>query len=353
VRNLKLSVLFTCKTLGIFRIARWLTRRRLRILCYHGFAIGDQAAFRPKMFMTSEKFEKRLEWLRRCGMPVLPLHEAIEKLYANGLPDSVVVITVDDGFHSFHRLALPCLRRSEYPATVYVTTYYVEKGNPVFRLVVQYMFWKTQRKSLALKEIPWTREESIDLTDTAESEMAMWECIEYGENRCTEVQRRELCEELGGLLGVPYEEIVESRSFHLMTPGEIQSLTAAGISVGLHTHRHRFPADDGESARREILENKQALCRWITDVSAHFCYPSGVWREHEWKWLDDMGIKSSTTCIAGVNSPNTPRHALRRFLDGEDVHQIEFEASLSGFFELLHAARSLITLPRQPEGYSA
>ena len=350
MRNLKLAVLLACRTLGVFRMARRLTRGRLRILCYHGFAIGDQAVFRPKMFMSSTKFEERLRVLRRHGMAVLPLEEAIEKLYAGSLPDLAVVITVDDGFHSFHRLALPCLRRHAFPATVYVTTYYVEKGGPVFRLAVQYLFWKTRKGSLVLNGVPWTQRQSVDLTDAVESQRVMWECIDFGEARCTEDQRRQLCEELGRLLGVPYDEIVRSRSFHLMTPDELRSLAASGISVGLHTHRHRFPADDREQARREVLENREALGRWIGDVSAHFCYPSGVWQEHEWAWLDELRIRASTTCAAGLNRASTPRHALRRFIDGDDVDQLEFEASLSGFSDLAQTARSLIRRSRRESG---
>jgi hypothetical protein len=41
-----------------------------------------------------------------------------------------------------------------------------------------------------------------------------------------------------------------------------------------------------------------------------------------------------------LNGAETPRLALRRFLDGEDVAQIEFEAEISGFAELARQARS-------------
>lgn len=347
MRNLKLAGLLACRTLGAFRIARRVTRHQLRILCYHGFAIGDQAAFRPGMFMSGSRFEERLRALQRYGMTVLPLEEAIERLYAGTLPDLAVVITVDDGFHSFHRLALPCLRRHGFPATVYVTTYYVQKGSPVFRLVVQYLFWKTRKGSVMPGEVPWTRSRAVDLTDEAESQRLMWECIDFGETRCTEDERRQLCEELGRLLEVPYSEVVESRSLHLMTPQELESLLAAGASVALHTHRHRFPANDREQARREVLENREALGRWVGEVAEHFCYPSGEWHEREWQWLDELGIKTSTTCAPGLNSSSTPRHALRRFLDGNDVHALEFEAALSGFPDLLRDARTLFTRHRR------
>lgn len=344
MRFVKLSFLLICRSLGLFRLACWVTGRRLRILCYHGFSVMGESAFRPKMFMTGERFERRLEILRAYGMPVIPLDQAVRGLYERSLPRLTTVITVDDGFHSFHKVALPRLRRYEVPATVYVTTYYVCKGTPVFRLVVQYMFWKAKKRSVDLSGFSFTRRQVIDFTNVRERDDAMWELIDHGERRCDEAARIQLCEQLGLLLGVSYEEIVASRAMHLMTPEELSGLASKDIAVGLHTHRHTFPEGDRAAAEKEINENREELGRLIGEVAQHFCYPSGIWCEHEWAWLDQLGIESSTTCIPGLNSPSTPRHALRRFLDGDDVHELEFEAAITGFSELLSKALPVAAL---------
>lgn len=342
MRRAKLAFLFVCKSVGLFRIVGWVTRHRLRIICYHGISLSDEAAFRPKLFISLERFERRLKSLRRYRMRVIPLDEAIEQLYAGSLPDRPTVITVDDGFHSFYELAVPCLKRHGFPATVYVTTYYVRNSAPIFRLVVQYMFWKTKRRSVQVVSMPWTNHRSVNLTNTHEAAKFMSECLQYGERRCTEEQRHQICEELGHLLDVSYDEIVKSRALHLMTPEELRSLAAADISVGLHTHRHRFPADDRASAEREITENRAELDRCTGRTVQHFCYPSGLWSELQWEWLQNLHIKSSTTCVPGLNTSKTPRHALRRFLDGDDVHDLEFEAALCGFSDLQRATVSVL-----------
>ena len=44
---------------------------------------------------------------------------------------------------------------------------------------------------------------------------------------------------------------------------------------------------------------------------------------------------SATTCNADLNYPDKPSLELKRFLDGENISDIEFEAELSGFNELL------------------
>ncbi len=272
-------------------------------------------------------------------------NEVIE-LYQYVAEEKRITVTTD--------VAEPCeaavdpirMRQVGFPATVYVTTYYVRKATPVFRLVVQYMFWKARRRSVALAAVPWTNDRPLDLTNAEETSRVMWQCIQYGEQRCTEDQRREICAQLGGTLGVSYDDIVKSRSLHLMTPEELRSLPAADISVGLHTHRHRFPVDDRSSAEREVEENRIELDRCVGH-SAHFCYPSGVWAELQWEWLQDLHVKSSTTCNAGLNTSRTPRYALRRFLDGDDVHELEFEAELCGLAEVLRAALSVLSIGRR------
>lgn len=335
VRNLKLLVFFLCKIAGLFHLAQWITRDRLRILCYHGFALADEAKFRPKLFITAKQFEQRLATVRRYRLNVLPLDEAIDHLYSHSLPDNSASITIDDGFHSVHRLAVPCLRAQGFPATVYVTTYYVANPHPIFRLVVQYMFWKTRKRRLLRIQAPWTTRESIDLSDAAEKEQAVWDCINFGERECTEEMRHAICEQLGTLLETPYEDIKQHKLLHLMNPDELRTLADANIGIELHTHRHTFPSNNQSLAEREITDNRAALQRWIATEGRHFCYPSGLWDKRQWVWLDNLGIKSSTTCMPGLNSPKTPRHALRRFLDSEDVHQLEFEAAITGFTDLL------------------
>ena len=155
--RLKLAFLGVCRALGLFRVSRALTRRRLRIVCYHGFELDDESEFQPKLFIKPDTFAARLDLIERMGFRVLSLDEGVEGLYAGTLPDDALVITIDDGFHSVFARAAKALRERGFPATVYVTTYYVEHPNPVFRLAVQYMFWKSERRALDFSGLDWAR----------------------------------------------------------------------------------------------------------------------------------------------------------------------------------------------------
>jgi peptidoglycan/xylan/chitin deacetylase (PgdA/CDA1 family) len=339
-RKLKRSLLSVGKWTGGFQLSRWLTRRGLRILCYHGFGVGDETVFRPKLFIHVDTFERRLKALRNSGVPVLSLEEAVNLLYQNKLPDFATVITIDDGFDGVSRHAAGLLKQYSMPATVYVTSYYSLKQTPIFRLLVQYMFWKTR---LAKVNFPSDifPDGSLDLSDRAARDRGMWQIINRAEAERSEDERVALTQRLADLLAVDIEPAIRDRVFHIMNAGQISSLPASGLDVQIHTHRHRFPEEEAQ-ARAEIVDNVSVLKPLVTNPLRHFCYPSGFWSKVHWPVLSACGMKSATTCIAGLNYPETPPLALRRWLDAEDTSAIEFDAELAGFSELLRQGRSRV-----------
>jgi peptidoglycan/xylan/chitin deacetylase (PgdA/CDA1 family) len=339
----KRTFLVVCKWLGLFALARWVTRSSLRILCYHGFALSDESSFRPKLFMRPETFQRRMEYISAHDYPVVSLDKACDGLSKGELPPDAVAITVDDGFYGFFCRAWPILKVHSLPATVYVASYYSEKRNPVFRLVVQYLFWKTLKKELDVTGLGTPLSGVLPLWPEEKKDEAISEIIEFAETQLKEPERRSLATELGERLGIGYAELAGTRTLSIMTPEEIRNLASLGVDIQLHTHRHRLPQEQ-DLLRREIEDNREFLEPLAGKRLTHLCYPSGIWSKQQWPWLDQLGIASATTCDPGLNYPKTPRLGLRRFLDGENVSQIEFEAELCGFAELLRLA--LATLRR-------
>jgi hypothetical protein len=69
-RSIIRFVLYLMKFLGLFRLARHVTRHGLRIICYHGFAVADEYKYRSTLFIRDDFFRKRVEYLRREGYPI-------------------------------------------------------------------------------------------------------------------------------------------------------------------------------------------------------------------------------------------------------------------------------------------
>jgi hypothetical protein len=96
-----------------------------------------------------------------------------------------------------------------------------------------------------------------------------------------------------------------------------------------------------EAIASEIKENRQILAAVLAqkpETFKDFCYPSGVTSQSAPDLLDRLGVRSATTTVRGIAFPGDPAHMLRRILDGEQLSNIEFEAELSGFSELLRKA---------------
>lgn len=86
--------------------------------------------------MPPDLLRRRFELIKRHACAVLPINEAVERLYNGTLPKKSVVITFDDGNYDFYRRAFPIIKEFNFPATVYLTTFYSQYNKPVFNVAV-------------------------------------------------------------------------------------------------------------------------------------------------------------------------------------------------------------------------
>ncbi len=325
---------------GGFQLARYLTRRGVRILCYHGIAVADEHIFRPALFMSERRFRSRMETIRRRGHPVIDLASALDGLASGTLPDGAVVLTFDDGWYGTWNRALPVLEEFGFPATIYVTTYYAAYGEPVFNLLIRYLFWRRQRQRLDLGEVADPLSGVVDLTDPRACERAVNQVIRHGKSTCKAPEQTAVARRCAAALGVELEPLLALRLLYMMGEKEVVDAARRGFDIQLHTHRHRALSDAGVDVEREVADNRAVLRRWLPDRPFdHLCYPGGFYNRTVVGMAAAAGVVSATTCDGGLNGPQTPRLALRRYLDEENRPQIIFEADLAGVSALLHRRR--------------
>lgn len=345
-RRLILAIFHICKLAGLFTLARHLTRFDLRILCYHGFVLADEDRFRGSLFVGGDFLDRRMRYLKDHGYAVLPLGEAVDRLASGKLPRDPVTITIDDGFHSVHAVAREVLSRYAFPATLYLTSYYFEKATPIFQLAVDYMCWKSPKTEVDLSRlgVPALAEATaLSLTPENRS-AASAQIFAHGTANLDEAGRVALSQRLGEALGVDYARIRDRRLFSLISPDEARELEAAGMAIELHTHRHQFP-ECPVAAATELRDNRAAIEPVLGRPLAHFCYPSGEWHHTHRPVLEDAEIRSATTCQPGLARKGANMLALPRLLDDNRVSQIEFEAEVSGFTDLLRRFRGKTQAP--------
>jgi peptidoglycan/xylan/chitin deacetylase (PgdA/CDA1 family) len=332
------------KSAGAFAVARARTRRKLRILCYHGLWLGGPPHYGDCLYMSQAKFESRMEWLARSGYPVLPLDEALRRLDDDSLPDNAVSITIDDGWYSTYCGMLPVLKRLGLPATLYVTTYYATRGLPVLNVLIGHLIDRAPETALRYELLPTGTEPSPEPPASPEGRSFLAERLSSAVDALPFEQRWPAVETLASSLGMAdrLKQLVESRAFHLMTEEQIRQAAAAGMDVQLHTHTHRMHEFDAALIGAEIDRNRRELARITGRPSAdlrHFCYPSGVHTRDIFEALRARTVVSATTTEFGLVDRLSERMALSRILDCESFSQVQLEARLCGLWSLVAAAR--------------
>ena len=331
LKKFKQAALKSLKSTGVSTLvhnSRW-RRQRLLILAYHGISLSDEHLWNGSQFVSADILRTRLEMLRKSNCEVLPLGEAVERLYARDLPDRAVAITFDDGTSDFYRRAFPLLKEFGFPVTLYLTTFYSYYQRPVFDLMCSYLLWKGRNAILDLKKITG-RELQIDLRQVASQEAALREIRAFVSDQNLSAEEKDaLAASLAVQIDVDYDVLLEQRVMHNLTADEVSRLAAAGVDVQLHTHRHRTPTDR-QLFFREIEDNRKSIHEMTGKSPSHFCYPSGIYDLRFLPWLREAGVASATTCELGFASRSSDQLLLPRFLDNATLSSIEFESWLTG-----------------------
>ncbi len=111
---------------------------QVAVLMYHDITEGKTT----KAALSVKDFEEQMELLKTNGFHVISMKEYSDFiLNQKQVPDNAVLITFDDGYESFYKLAYPVLKKYEYPATNFVIVSFIDK-----RIGVPKMTWDQMRE---------------------------------------------------------------------------------------------------------------------------------------------------------------------------------------------------------------
>jgi peptidoglycan/xylan/chitin deacetylase (PgdA/CDA1 family) len=239
------------------------TRARLSIMIFHRVLAHADPLF-PET-PTAEEFEQQMRWVR-SWFQVLPLREAVDRLYAGTLPARALSVSFDDGYADNEAIAAPILGRLGLNATFFVSTGFLDGGCMWNDCVIEAV-----RNSAAAE---------IDLRSFG---LAQWPLG-------GDAQRRQVI--LAILAGIKrlepdrrqavVEGIVEATGHSqppalMMRPEQLRTLRRLGMDVGAHTVTHPILARlNPGAAREEIARSKADLENVLGEPVTLFAYPNGV-----------------------------------------------------------------------------
>jgi len=251
---------------GIFPVAALLARKSPRILMYHRF--GEQPG---GIWPDTEVFERQVRYLR-SKFHVLPLSELTASLAAGRPRHNAVVLTIDDGYADFYTVAYPILKKYDIPATLYVTTHFIDGHTWLWPDIVAFILQRTTRRH-------WTAngrmpKQTYDLAVSAERRAA-WSSIGM---QCVEMDgasRQDLLRTLAAELevDVPAKPTPE---FRPLDWAQLREMAAHGIEIGSHSCSHaRLTLCTPQELEHEVRDSKCRIEEMLERPVRSFCYPFG------------------------------------------------------------------------------
>lgn len=321
--------------IGVLRAVRGLHDRlnpAITILAYHRVIPTDALDSYPLdpelISATPAQFEWQMRHIRQHLNPV-SLRDIIAHLDAGiPLPHSAVAVTFDDGFADTYRYAFPILKRYGIPATIFVSTGYVDSQEPFWFELAAYLVYRVPPRTLELHD------GRVFPTGTSHNDRAA---------SLRQVQ--------GILKDLPNSQRVTllerwTRAFAALIAHEamrhslpiswqqICEMASSGIDFGSHTVTHpNLTRLSDQDLTRELIESKRLLETHLQRSIESIAYPIGTLSAFDQRVTTATarhGFKLGVTYVSGANLINNiNRFELHRHGIGRSMTPSYFRALTS------------------------
>ena len=282
---------------------------RLCILSYHR-VLGV-----PDPLIDSDPDLDTFRWhmrvLAEC-FNVLPLHDAVEMMDKERMPPRAVAITFDDGYRSFHDLALPVLMEYNLPSTVFVTTGHMHDKSSMWNDMILEAVRRLppvplDARLLGFADLGFEALPMRTYEDRRRTAYLLTERCKY----MAPPERAAFTAQLQRLADVPLKEDL------MLDADMLRTMRQHQVEIGGHTVNHPILTRiDDDHARREIVDNKRELEAIIGEPLRMFAYPNGKRRadytEAHVRMLQEAGYTAAFNTEAGPATRRHPRFELPR-----------------------------------------
>lgn len=293
------------------------------VLMYHSVPDADAAAFvDPENRVAPELFEQQIEYLR-AHRRVVPFSSLVDQIAAGECPPAgTVCVTFDDGYLDNLTTAAPILAKYEIPATLFLATGYVERGEPQWSDALHCSIAYRTRDRLS---IPSVGLEAANLSAGAALEEARARlhrhllASDHGERARLLV---EIADQLAPSVSPPrltlnWDDVRELRQRYPF------------FEIGGHTRDHvDLRGRDGASARAEIEACAADLRRELRCQPEHFAFPYERWSAAVRDIVIDCGWRSALGMGTGYRiTASSDRYAIPRVETPRSMTALRFKTS--------------------------
>lgn len=309
-RNLHFFVaglLYYSGFLGLVRFFRHNIRRRNEVCILGLHRVLDEEWERrtnsqESILLREATFAKMLEFLSRRFSVV-----SLESLLVgrNAVPHSskpCSVLTFDDGWADNYRTAYPWLRKYEVPATIFLTTAWINNENGSWVEGLRGL-WKSPSRQKEIRSVlRWASREQ----DQGEE---LEEIIEHLKHMPAEQRERMM----SVLLKAEGNGNRNREIDRMMTWHEVEEMSRDGIEFGSHTVTHPLlPFESDSAVTRELTESKGFLEMKLQKKVRAFAYPNGEYDDQVKKKVKEAGYDCAFTTRRGWHRFGGDLYAIRR-----------------------------------------
>lgn len=299
---------------GVAALARQRLAGQGSVLAFHGLRAEDApvGVQDSSLHLPVGTFRALCQHLA-AHYHVMPLVEMATLLQAGqALPPRAVALSFDDGYASNYHLAYPILREFHLPATIFLTTGFLDGTSPLW----------FQQVDLALSAQQATATPA-SLGETLAALKALPDAL----------MREKVQAWVKDLPASPAPAVT-----HPLSWDQVREMQASGlVHFGGHTHTHPILARCSiEQQRQEIFTCHSRILAELGQAPRVFAFPNGGpadFTPETQSLLAEAGFESAWTMISGRATPTSPSLRLPRY--GAPESAWELEATVSGAFELL------------------
>jgi peptidoglycan/xylan/chitin deacetylase (PgdA/CDA1 family) len=320
---------------GAVRAARHLHDRlnsTITILAYHRVIPADAPESYPLdpelISATPQQFDWQMRHLRE-HRNLVSLRDVIAYLdEGTPLPRAAVAVTFDDGFSDTYRYAFPILKRYKIPATIFVSTGYVDSQTPFWFELVSYLIYRIPSRALKLHD-----ERAFPLGESHGDRTASLRYIHGILKDLPNCERVMLLDRWTH----EFSAYIAHDAIHHSLPiswTQIHQMALAGIDFGSHTVTHpnltRLPDQDLD---KELSESKRQLEARLQRPIESIAYPIGTRSAFDQRVTTATarnGFKVGLTYVPGANLTNRiNRFEMQRHGIGRTMSPSYFRALMS------------------------
>jgi peptidoglycan/xylan/chitin deacetylase (PgdA/CDA1 family) len=292
---------------GMGTVLRTVMSGRAAIFMLHRFkdpAIGSEGH-------DPHSLRQCLEYLRRNKYEVLPLSEIFHRLAGEGPPlQGAIAFTMDDGYVDQATVGGQIFADYDCPATVFLSTGFLDGELWFWWNKIEFVFRKTQSRSLHIPFQDKKFEYHLDDNDTR-----LRAQLEFTEH-CKELPDSEKHASIARLadeadVDLPLLPPIE---YTPMTWDQVRHWEKRGLTFGPHTVTHPILSRTTlNQTRHELVVSWQRLCAEVRHPIPIFCYPNGRWKDFGSREIE---ILKSIGMIGGlVGEPGYARACVFRHPD--------------------------------------